>query len=402
MTKKKILITGASIAGPTLAYWLTKYGFETTIVERAASLRTGGQNIDVKGAAQKIAHLMGIEDKIRAANTGELGVLFVDANNVPKATLPQNDSGSFTSELEILRGDLAKILYNHTKNDVEYIFDNYITIINEIKTGVEVTFKDATQRTFDLVLCADGIRSSTRALILGKQNVVHPLNTYMAYFTIPKATTDTKWARWYNAPNKRVVFLRPDNEGTTRASFSFIASPMGYEKLSMPEQKQILQQKFADAGWESTRLLAELNKDTTDVYFDSISQVKAPKWFVGRCAITGDAAYCPSPFSGMGANSAIIGAYILAGEISKNDNHLEAFASYEKIMRPFITDIQKLPPGVPYIAHPKGKMGLLFLHLVLNFISSKFIKSVSKLFENKNKSPYDDKIILPNYTSLLN
>ncbi len=396
MNKKKVLVSGASIAGPTLAFWLNHYGFETTIVERAESLRAGGQNIDIKGAARKITHLMGIEDNIRAASTGELGVLFVDKNNKTKAKLAQSGPNSFTSELEILRGDLAKILYNHTKDHVEYIFGDHIVGLNELDTGVEVTFQKAEKRHFDLVICADGIRSSTRALIFGDENVVQPLNLYIAYFTIPKAPSDSHWARWYNAPNERVVFIRPDNEGTTRASFSFISKPMGYEKLSMTEQKALLQQKFADAGWESSRLLAEL-KGNTDIYFDSISQVKAPKWFVGRCAMTGDAAFCPSPLSGMGANSAIIGAYILAGELSKNENYTEAFAAYEKLMRPFIKEVQKLPPGTPYLARPKGKAGLLLLHTVLNIISSKFVKTIGDLFSSKNKSPYDDIIELPDY-----
>jgi 2-polyprenyl-6-methoxyphenol hydroxylase-like FAD-dependent oxidoreductase len=164
------------------------------------------------------------------------------------------------------------------------------------------------------------------------------------------------------------------------------------------EQKAILQQKFADAGWEAERLLGEL-KNHTDVYFDSISQVKAPKWSVGRCAMTGDAAFCPSPLSGMGASVSMVGAYVLAGELSRNDDHQQAFAAYEKLMRPYINEIQKLPPGVPYLAHPKTKWGILFLHTVLNVISSNFVKKIGNLFSKKNKSPYDDTIVLPDYSS---
>jgi 2-polyprenyl-6-methoxyphenol hydroxylase-like FAD-dependent oxidoreductase len=398
MNNKKILISGASIAGPTLAFWLHKYGFDVTIIERAESLRIGGQNIDVKGSARKIAQLMGVEDAIKKANTGELGVQFVDENNKPKATLAQNGANAFTAELEILRGDLASILYDATKNNVQYIFGDYITKVVEIENGVAVTFNKKEQQIFDIVICADGIRSATRTIIFGNENVVKPLNLYISYFTIPKVASDTKWARWYNAPKERAILIRPDNEGTTRASLSFIATPQGYEKLSMAEQKEILQQKFADAGWEANRLLAELKKENTEVYMDSISQVHAPTWHVGRCAMTGDCAFCPSPLSGMGANSAIIGAYILAGELRKHNNHLEAFASYEKIMRPFIKKIQSLPPGVPYLAHPKGKLGLVFMHTILNIISSNFIKKVGQLFGGKVKSPYyDNTITLPDY-----
>ncbi len=396
MTKKKILISGASIAGPTLAFWLNRFGFETTIVERAETLRLGGQNIDIGGAAQKIANLMGIEDEIRAVNTGELGVLFVDENDKIKAKIAQSNDGSFTSELEILRGDLAQILYNHTKKEVEYIFNNQITALKETENGVNVVFQNGSERYFDLVICADGIRSSTRTLIFGNEPIIQPVNLYITYFTIPKGSTDSNWARWYNAPKERVMFLRPDNEGTTRASFSFVSKPMGYEKLTLSEQKAILKQKFADAGWEAERLLAELEQNN-DVYFDSISQVKAPKWSIGRCAMTGDAAFCPSPLSGMGASLSMVGAYILAGELSRHENHKDAFAAYEKLMRPYVNEVQKLPPGVPYLAHPKTKLGILFLHTILNIIFSNFVKKIAKLFSSKNKSPYDDTIVLPDY-----
>lgn len=396
MKVKKILISGASIAGPTLAFWLHRYGFEVTIVERAESLRLGGQNVDIKGAAQKIAQWMGIEEEIRAADTGELGVLFVDKNNVTKAALPKGESNLGTSELEILRGDLVKILYEHTKENVEYLFGNQIIALDEHQDGVKVTFQNGEIRDFDLVICADGIRSRTRSLIFGDEPVVKPVGLYVSYFTIPRTASDSRWARWYNATDARVIFLRPDNEGTTRASFSFMSEPMGYEKLSQEEQKALLQEKFADAGWEAKRVLAELDNNA-DVYFDAISQVFAPLWSKGRCAMTGDAAFCPSPLTGMGVSLSVVGAYILAGELSRHADYSDAFAAYDKAFRPYVTEIQKLPPGVPRLAHPKTKLGIFFLNTILNVISSKFVIKIGELFSNKNKSSTDDTIELEEY-----
>ena len=396
MNPKKILISGASIAGPTLAFWLNRFGFTTTIVERADSLRLGGQNIDIKGAAQKIAQFMGIEEEIRAADTGELGVRFVDENDITKAKLPKGKSNIGTSELEILRGDLAQILYNHTKDDVEYIFDNQIVGLYEFDSGIKVSFQKGEERDFDLVICADGIRSQTRSLIFGDEPVIRFLNLYISYFTIPKAPSDSRWARWYNATGSRVVFIRPDNVGTTRASFSFLSEPKGYEKLNVAEQKAILKQKFADVGWEASRVLAALENET-EIYLDGISQVIAPSWSKGRCAMTGDAAFCPSPLSGMGASLSMVGAYILAGELSRHSDYKDAFAAYEKLLRPYINEIQKLPPGVPYLAHPKSKIGISLLNTVINIISSKVVKSIGSLFTNKNKLSTDDSIMLPEY-----
>ena len=396
MSHKKILISGASIAGPTLAYWLNRFGFEVTIVERAESLRLGGQNVDIKGAAQKIAQWMGIEEEIRAADTGELGVRFVDENDVVKAALPKGESNLGTSELEIFRGDLVKILYKHTEDKVEYLFGNQITALNEKDDTVSVTFQNGEIRDFDLVICADGIRSRTRQLIFGDEPFVRPVGLYVSYFTIPRGPSDSRWARWYNATNSRVIVMRPDNEGTTRASFSFMSEPMGYEKLSLEEQKQLLRDKFSDAGWEAKRVLAAM-EENSDLYFDAISQVIAPRWSKGRCAMTGDAAFCPSPLTGMGVSLSVVGAYILAGELSRHANYADAFAAYDKAFRPYVTKIQKLPPGVPALAHPKTKMGIFFLNTILNVISSKFVMKMGELFSDKNKSPTDDTIELEEY-----
>jgi len=168
------------------------------------------------------------------------------------------------------------------------------------------------------------------------------------------------------------------------------------EKLPVSEQKEILHQKFADAGWEAGRILKALDNDT-DIYFDSISQVIAPRWSNGRCAMTGDAAFCPSPLTGMGVSLSVLGAYILAGELSRQSDYKQAFTEYEKIFRPYVTKIQKLPPGVPKLAHPKSKIGISIFNTVINIISSKAVKKIGKLFANKNKSSTDDTIELPDY-----
>lgn len=396
MKTKTILISGASIAGPTLAYWLHRYGFEVTVIERAETLRLGGQNIDVKGAAQKVAQMMGVEDNIRAANTGEIGIRFVDEQNKVKAEFPKDERGLGTSELEILRGDLAKLLYEHTKQNVSYIFGDYITALKDGEAGVTVSFNKGAERSFDLVIAADGIRSKTRELIFGNEPVVKFLKLYTAYLTVPKGADDTNFARWFNAPNSRVMFLRPDNEGTTRAAFSFISEPKGYEKLSMAEQEELLKKTFADVGWEAPRILKELDK-SAELYFDGISQVIAPRWHKGRCAMVGDAAFCPSPLSGMGASLSMVGAYILAGELYKHNDYNKAFEAYEKRMRPYVEEIQNLPPGVPQLAHPSSKLGIGIFHTVLAIAASGFVTRVSKLFSSKAKQPTDDKIVLPVY-----
>lgn len=396
MEHQTILIAGASIAGPALAFELARYGFRPVVVERADALRRGGQNIDVHGAARKVVRRLGIEDDIRAATTGEQGLRFVDDHDVTRAEFPadSSDASGFTKELEILRGDLAQILYDRTRDTAEYMFGNQITGLRDHGDRVTVAFEHGAERDVDLVVAADGLRSRTRTLIIGDEVRIRPLHLYACWFTIPRAASDQAWARWYNAPRGRSMLLRPDNVGTTRVSLWFRSPPRGYERLSVAEQKALIAHIFADAGWEAPRVLAAL-ADAQDMYFDTISQVIAPRWSHGRAALVGDAAYCPSPVSGMGANLALVGAYVLAGELARHASHRDAFVAYETLMRPYVAQAQKLPPGVPWIAHPRTRRGISLLHTVLWLASSPLVRQ--RLGGLGSSSA--DKIALPDYVS---
>ncbi|KYF72010.1 FAD-dependent monooxygenase [Sorangium cellulosum] len=394
MEHRTVLISGASIAGPALAFWLARHGFRPVVVERAGALRLGGQNIDVRGAARKVARRMGIEDDIRAATTGEQGLRFVDERGATQAEFPVEnaDAGGFTKELEILRGDLARILYDRTRDTTEYIFGDQITALRDHGDRVTVSFEHGADRDVALVVAADGIRSRTRSLIVGDEPRIRRFGLYGSYFTIPRGASDSAWARWYNAPGRRAILLRPDNVGTTRASLWFLSRQRGHERLGVAEQKALLASVYADAGWEAPRVLAGL-AHAEDAYFESISQVMAPRWSHGRAALVGDAAYCPSPLSGMGASLALVGAYVLAGELSRHADPRDAFAAYEKRLRPLVDMVQKLPPGVPWIAYPRSRPGISVLHRVVRLASSPLAR---RLGGRLGSSPADG-IELPDY-----
>ncbi len=395
MNNQKILITGASIAGPTLAYWLNRYGFHVTVAERAPELRLGGQNIDVKGPAQEIARKMGIEEIIREKNTTEVGLRFVNTSNETVAEFPKESALSMTQELEILRGDLVQILYDHTKDDVEYRFNEHITSLSQTETGVDVTFASGKKAQFDLVVSAEGIGSSTRKLAFDNQHAFKYLGLYTAYLTIAKASTDSRWARWCNTERGIVYMMRPDNYGGTRASITFTAREDEYQGMSLEEQKTALINRIKGSGWESERLIGEIRK-TDDLYFDKISQVKAPKYSEGRVAIVGDAAYCATPIAGKGTDLAMSGAYILAGELSAAKTYREAFESYENKMRPYVEECQKLPPGIPNLVYPQSKFGVNVLNKVVSLVGSEPAKWVMGLFGSDKKTPKQE-IALPDY-----
>lgn len=393
MSPKTVLISGASVAGPTLAYWLARNGITTTVIERFPELRSGGQSVDLRGAGRTVAQRMGIEDAVRKAGTGETGLQFVDDHGQVKAQFGSDAMGGEgpTAELEILRGDLGKILFDRTRERTEYIFGDQITGIDDDGHRVRVSFQHSADRDFDIVVLAEGLRSRTRSMVFGNEVSIRDLGMYTSYFTIPRTESDAQWAQWNNAPGSRSVLLRPDNVGTTRATLSFMTDPRGYEDLPADEQKDVLRRTFSDAPF-AARALDGL-ADSPDFYFESLGQVRMSRWSKGRVVLLGDAGYCASPISGMGTSLAMVGGYVLAGEIASHDDHRDAFASYESILRPYVEQAQKLAPGAPRIANPKTKLGVTTMNTVLGLASR--IKIMS-LF-GKFASPPSDKIDLPNY-----
>lgn len=332
---KNILISGASIAGPALAYWLSRYGFHPTIVEQAPALREGGYKVDIRGVAVDVAECMGIMDDIRRASTDMQGATYVDDNNKPIVTMPADFfNGRVEGEDEIMRGDLAHILYERTRNDVEYIFGDSITSIEQSEEGVRVTFEHGAPRTFDLVVGADGLHSNVRALTFGDESkFTHHLGAYISIFTTPNDLHLDHWELYHNAPGKLVCIysLRKDTEA--KCFFLFNSPPLHYDYRDSRQQKKLLAEKFAGDGWQIPKLL-KTAWDTTDFYFDSVSLIQMERWSSGRTVLLGDAAYCASPLSGQGTGLALVGAYVLAGELAEaQGDYQTAFARYESEMR---------------------------------------------------------------------
>ena len=304
---KRALISGASIAGPALAHWLNAYGWATTVIERAPDLRDAGQNIDIRGAARTVIRRMHMEEQILASGTGEQGTQFVDADGAVKAAFPAGDSDTdgATAEMEILRGQLARLLHERSKPGTEYVFGDHITSIDQSSHGpATVSFAQSQDRQFDVVVIAEGMNSATRGQVFPGEAVIRPLGMYTAYLSIPRTDQDNRWWRWYSATHGRAITLRPDNVGRTRATLSFLSDPRGYENLDPAAQRTVLRTTFADAGWQAHRVLAALT-DSEDMYFEQIGQVRAPRWSNGAVVLLGDAAYCASPISGMGTSLAL-------------------------------------------------------------------------------------------------
>ncbi|MFC4588879.1 FAD-dependent monooxygenase [Sphaerisporangium corydalis] len=346
MKNQSILISGASIAGTTLAYWLHRHGFTPTVVERASSIRPGGYKIDIRGAALEVAGRMGILEAIRAERTDVRGGSVVNAAGKRVASMDGDTFGGREGEdAEVLRGDLNRIIHDLTKDKVEYLFDDSIAAITDTADGVRVTFESGETRMFDLVVGADGLHSNTRALAFGPESrFVQDLGYHVSIFSVPNHLDLDRWELTYVSPGRTALTYSTAKDTGAKAMFLFASEPMSYDHRDRARQEELLAEAYAGEGWEVPRLISGM-AGSPDFYFDSLSQVHMDRWSTGRVALVGDAAYCASPASGQGTSLALVGAYVLAGELAAHDGHHAAFEGYERDMRPFAERNQSLGPA---------------------------------------------------------
>jgi 2-polyprenyl-6-methoxyphenol hydroxylase-like FAD-dependent oxidoreductase len=349
MRNVNVLVSGASIAGPAVAYWLRRAGFTVTVVERAPAPRPGGQTVDLRGAGRTVMSRMGLMEQARALCVDQRGLAFVDDSGRVLAQMPVDAFGGegIVSEIEILRGDLGQLLYEATLPDTEYLFDDSITSLVEDDDGVRVGFEKAAPRRYDLVIGADGLHSVVRSLAFGPESEsVRQLGCYNAWYTIVDGIDLDGWLLMHNARGGLVSSARPGRlPGEIKVGLSFRAAPFPYDRHDLAAQQKIVADRFKGVRWHTPRLLEGM-RTTSDFFFDSIGQVRLDRWHRGRVVLLGDAGYCATPLSGLGTSLALVGAYVLAGELAAaGGDHRVALPRYEEIMRPYVAQAQRLPPG---------------------------------------------------------
>ena len=373
----RVLVTGASIAGNALAWWLGRHGFDVTVVERAPGFRDGGQNIDVRGVGRDVLRLMGLERAALDLGTGEEGTVFVDERGRPVASFAVGDGGGPTAEMEILRGDLARLLHGAAQDRADFRFGDSVTAIAQDGGGATVTFTSGRVERYAVVIVAEGVGSATRGLVFPGENRPRWMNLTTAYLTIPRTAGDDRMWRWFHAGEGRSVSLRPDAHGTTRAFLTSQGRPAGEQSWHVARQKAWLHARFADAGWETPRVLAALDA-TDDFYFDVLRQVRMERWSNGRVVLAGDAAWCVTPLGGRGTTLAIVGAYVLAGELARVGvaDPGAAFAAYKSAMQPLVAPGQAVPRWVPRAFHPRSRIGVRVLRGALRTTSRPGVQKV--------------------------
>ncbi|MEU6326736.1 FAD-dependent monooxygenase [Streptomyces sp. NPDC047049] len=391
---RSVLISGASVAGPALAYWLGRYGFRPTVIELAPALRGGGFAVDFRGAAQlAVLERMGVLDDIRAHSTGGGDPLtFIDGQGRPLAAMPPEFSGG---EVEILRSELSRILHRHSLTPPgsrrspgahptpgsppgdpatpEYLFGDSVSSLTETADGVRVTFERGAPRTFDLVIGADGLHSTVRRLAFGpEKDFVRHLGYYVAAWDLPEDAGDLA-ARpvGYGEPGRLATVGRTPRRSGERGYAGEVFCVFASEEELISDRrdprarKQAIARAYEGAGWRTPELIATLGQ-AGDVYFDSISRADVPRWSTGRIALLGDAAH-GATVGGMGTGSAVIGAYVLAGELAlAAGDHHTAFARYERLLRPYVTRCQQGGRGAGEFLAPATQEALDARNAALN------------------------------------
>ena len=385
-----VLISGASIAGPALAYWLGRYGFRPTIVEIAPALRTGGNAVDFRGPLHLgVLSRMGVLDALREVQTGGTAMRFVDDDG---ARLMEWPAGLAGGDLEVLRGDLARILCEAGGDRTEYLFGDSIAAMRETPVGVEVTFASGLERTFDLVIGADGVHSGVRRLTFDPaESVVKHLGYYVSGWAVPNEWGLTRDMLLHSAPG-RMAGVGGDHRDPSRASafFAFASPRLAYDRHDPAAPREILRSRFAGMGWLTPRLLSFLDT-APDLYFDQICRVDNPSWTRGRIALVGDAA-CGATIGGQGNGTAIVSAYVLAGELAAaGGDHRTGFTAYENRMRPYTASWQRGANPGKFLA-PASTLGLRFRNTLFG------TRLVQKLLISSTKSLATD-ADLPEYTS---
>src|SRR5215831_2515930 len=342
-TRMNILISGAGPAGITAAYWLRRYGFTPTIVEWAPSLVVGGYKIDVRGAALQVLRQMGVHDAVVAAHTDMQGAVLVDKEgNVVKRMSGDDFGHRVGGDVEIVRGTLCQILRDHL-GDVELLFGDTVRGITQSANGTEVQFAKNGVRAFDCVIGADGLHSNVRRIAFGEEpRFLRDLGLYLCVYSVPNYLKLDRMEIQYSELGRIAAVWSSRGDANLKACFGFAAPSLQIDLHDRLQQQQALITVYEGIGWEVPRLL-EMMPTALDWYFDKAAQIGMPRWSQGRVVLVGDAGYCASPMSGQGTSIALIGAYVLAGELAAaSGNHQRAFAEFESLMRPFVEANQAL------------------------------------------------------------
>lgn len=363
----RVLVAGGGIAGQALAFWLARGGHRVTVVERFPALRAAGAQVDLRGQGIEAVERMGLLDAVRGRLVDEPGVALIDTRGKARATIMANTSGkgrqTLTSEYEIMRGDLVRILHDATRDDAEYVFGKSVDGFAQDEHRVVAHFSDGTRGEYDLLVGADGQGSRIRRAILPDGfDPYWRVGIHMAYWFVPRIASDSTIRDTYMVPGGRQIMRRSHNPAETQVYFVLreeSEDASAIHRAPVEHQQEFWASRFHDAGWQTERFVEGM-RSSPFFYSQEIVQVRTDTWSRGRVVLAGDAAHCASPYSGMGISGGLVGAHVLAGEINRHPADLPtALANYESTLRPFVDTIQsQVKPRLLRLAMPMTRRAI--------------------------------------------
>ncbi|MEV4086071.1 FAD-dependent monooxygenase [Nonomuraea fuscirosea] len=399
----RILISGASVAGPVLAYWLVRAGFDVTVVERApAPRKTGGHAVDLFRPAMDIVERMGVLEPIMAGATGTHTLTMHTESGARPAELEFRRIMGAVSDrhVEIMRDDLSEIFHDLTRDDVDYVFGDSIT---SIMPEGEVTFERAAPAAYDLVIGADGLHSNVRRLVFGPESDFTTwIGAYLAVASVPNHLGLDGRVEGVMGVDRTAAIYGAGHLDDARAVFLFrTPRPLDYHHRDVARQKELLREHFGDAGWEVPRILAELDRSPA-FYFDSITQLHLDTWSRGRVTLVGDAGYCPGPAVGGSTSLAVVGAYVLAGELAAYDgDHTRAFPAYEAELGEYVRRSRTFAVNAARRLVPGGRFELWALNRGVRLVNRLPVALTRAMVQATSKGVrLHDSIVLKDYPAL--
>jgi 2-polyprenyl-6-methoxyphenol hydroxylase-like FAD-dependent oxidoreductase len=396
---KNVLISGASISGPALGFWLTRYGIKVTVVEKASSLRGGGYPIDIRGTALDAVERMGLYPQMRAAHVDTQSITFVDEHGEVIAKInPEAITGGVRGkDVEIRRGDIGTILYAATKDNVTYKFNDSIASLEEHEAGVNVTFVSGATGTYDIVIGADGLHSNTRSLVFGHESQFEKyIGFCFAGFTMPNTFGLDRGGITHAMVGKVAILYAANHSDRVHAFllFKYHTSPFK-KRITEEDMRNLTASMFEGVNDWIVPQMVEAMRKADDLFFDSVSQIFMPTWSRGRIVLAGDAAHATSFLSGQGSSMALVGAYILAGEIATKPNYTSAFEAYEKLARPFVEMNQALVKAGQSVLTPNTQEELEARNEMLRKMTAEPAGTVSRADESRQ---IHSALTLPDYS----
>ncbi|WP_067859561.1 FAD-dependent monooxygenase [Nocardia shimofusensis] len=382
-TELHVLVCGGGIAGNAVALPLVRAGIRATVVERASGPRPGGQAVDLRGPSREVAERMGLMPGIRARQLDERGMTYVDRTGHAYVRMPAEmfDGKGPVADIEITRGDLNQVLLDalaEAGGALDYRYGEWVEALTQDEDGVEVAFASGGVERFDLVVGADGVHSAMRRLVFGPEERFSTyLGGYTSYFTVPTpAGVEPGWMAMRMVP-RAAVGIRPDADPATSKAIVMLrvdADPA--LRRDVGAQQRLIRRMLAEAGWLTPHILDAM-ADAPDFYFDELARIDMPHLSAGRVALLGDAGYCGSPMTGMGTAMAMVGAYLLAGELAADPaDPVGALARYEAGVTPFLEKAKELPGGGLSMMLPTTRIGSMLTRAVTRLMVSRPLRPV--------------------------